>query len=305
MACRLLPFTAVNLSAFHRLRPGSPRTAIFSAILLACLTGSLSAAAAAPEVRTRQFDGLSLEYRLQIENNPRVAYDGQAFVRTVGEKRIYTVLLNRAYFQREGGEIFDRLSKKSEPQRVREESNEGIAALEGDWLSLGRIPVAELRALQIRLENAAWRDLHERCVAAHASARKARKDFVQAFARARLASIEEHEVSHLIDLARGGDETSPAFARETELKAFYAELARGGNPLDSMSQALAGLLDEVRRGRTVDYSREKVAAVLRFLRASPNLRPRIPELLGADLSPRESGKVLTIAGNRLLAENRP
>ncbi|MCC6271828.1 MAG: hypothetical protein IT572_00050, partial [Deltaproteobacteria bacterium] len=170
-----------------------------------------------------------------------------------------------------------------------------------DWLSLGRIPVAELRALQIRLENAAWRDLHERCVAA----RKARKDFVQAFALARLASVEEHEVSHLIDLARGGDEASPAFARETELKAFYAELARGGNPLDSMSQALAGLLDEVGRGRTVDYSRDKVATVLRFLRASPNLRRRIPELLGADLSPSESGEVLAVAGNRLLAQNPP
>lgn len=295
----------MHRSPFHRLWPRSPRTAIFAAILLACLTASLSAAAASPEVKTRQFDGLTLEYRLQIENNPRVAYDGQAFVRTEGGKRIYTVLLNRAYFDREGGEIFDRLSKGSEPQRDRAETSEGLAVLEADGISLGRIPVAKLRGLQIRLENAAWRDLHERCVAAQASARKARKDFVQAFARARLASIEEHEVSHLIDLASGGDETSPAFARETELKAFYAELARGGNPLDSMSQALAGLLDEVRRGRTVDYSREKVATVLRFLRASPNLRGRIPELLGADGSPRGSGEVLAIAGNRLLAENRP
>lgn len=295
----------MKLSAYHRLWPRSSRTAIFAAILLACLTASLSAAAAPPEVKTRQFDGLTLEYRLQIENNPRVAYDGQAFVRTEAGKRIYTVLLNRAYFEREGGEIFDRLSKGSEPQRDSPEAGEGIAVLETDWFSPGHIPVAGLRTLQIQLENAAWRDLHERCVATQASARKARRDFVRAFARARLASIEEHEVSHLIDLARGGDEASPDFARETELKAFYAELARGGNPLDSMSQALAGLLDEVRRGRTVDYSREKVAAVLRFLRASPNLRRRIPELLRADGPPSGSAEVLAIAGNRLLAENPP
>lgn len=295
----------MKLSAYHRIWPRSSRTAIFVAILMACLTASLSAAAAPPEVKTRQFDGLTLEYRLQIENNPRVAHDGQAFVRTEAGKRIYTVLLNRAYFEREGGEIFDRLSKGSESRRESPEAGEGIAALEADWFSPGHIPVAELRALQIQLENAAWRELHERCVAAHASARKARRDFVRAFARARLASIEEHEVSHLIDLARGGDEASPDFARETELKAFYAELARGGNPLDSMSQALAGLLDEVRRGRTVDYSREKVAAVLRFLRASPNLRRRIPELLRADGPPSGSAEVLAIAGNRLLAENPP
>lgn len=295
----------MKLSAYHRIRPRSPRTAIFAAILLACLAASPAAAAAPPEVKTRQFGGLTLEYRLQIEANPRVAYDGQAFVRTEGGRRIYTVLLNRAYFEREGGEIFDRLSNESDARRDRPEAGEGVAVLEADWLSSGRIPVAELRALQIRLENAAWRDLHQSSVAAHDSARKARRDFVRAFARARLACIEEHEVSHLIDLARGGDEASPDFARETELKAFYAELARGGNPLDSMSQALAGLLDEVRRGRTVDYSREKVATVLRFLRASPNLRRRIPELLRGGGSPSGGGEVLAIAGHRLLAENRP
>jgi hypothetical protein len=85
----------------------------------------------------------------------------------------------------------------------------------------------------------------------------------------RLKTIELHEVSHLIDMRGVEDIQGEAFERFTELNAFYTELAFGSNPHDVMAQGLAGLLDELRQGRPVDYSIQKVATVLHFLKKCP------------------------------------
>lgn len=266
-------------------------------------------------VKTRQFEGGQLEYRVEIENKPGARYDGQAFTRSRNGKTSYVVVLNRAFFAKESKEIFRRLQQGHRPAPPPELFQNALADLDS-WAAQsrprsqpeGKDFVARLRLVQTYLEDLAWRGAYEACLAKETAAGEAERCFTAAFSASRLATIEEHEVAHLLDLAAGGDPDSAGFARYTELNAFYAELFRGANPLDTLSQALVGGMEELRRGATVDYSLEKIRRVLTFITSSRRFRPLLARASGprcclevlAQLSPED----FVFTGRELGRQNR-
>jgi hypothetical protein len=219
-----------------------------------------------------------MDYRLVSRESPHVDFDGEAFYRREENRSVPMVVLNRAFFQREAESLFQRFEKDSEGE------SEGIHLTSRDWKTLeerllrldpakypkfSRSDRESLESLRLALEGRAWRPLFERTREETSSRRERLSRFVEGFTSIRLETIEHHEVSHLLDLSQASDPDAPGFNHFTELNAFFTELAYGSNPHDVMAQAMTGLLDELRRGRPVDYSAAKVAAVLRFLRDCP------------------------------------
>jgi len=223
-----------------------------------------------------------ISYHLLIENNPRLSFDGKAFIRRVDGRRVPFVTLNIAFLEKEALSLFHRFqsqSAKASPSPLPVERN-AIMALEErlmelrnpslSSLSTGTLSIqGALKKLQDSLENVAWLRTYRMSVKNASTAEEAERNFVKGFMEQRLKTLEYHEVAHIHDILTAVETQSKDFERFTEANAFYAELAYGENPHDVMAQALAGLIDEIHQGKTVDHSAEKVVSVLRFLKQCP------------------------------------
>src|SRR5262249_838729 len=131
----------------------------------------------------------------------------------------------------------------------------------------------ELKKIEDTLEDLAWREAYQRAWQGAAPREAAERAFVAEFVQIRLFTIERHEGAHLLDLQNNslkpGAKREDSFQKFTELNAFYTELANSPNPLDALTQAVAGLLDEIRQAKSVDFSLEKVTTLLDFLKRCP------------------------------------
>lgn len=216
-----------------------------------------------------------VEYRLLIQENSALKFDGEAFVKTHEGRRVNYVSLNRAFLKKEAEDLFLRFEKTGEsmtgfpiPAKNQLMTLEReLMISQGHVLSVGA--KNSLRALQLHFEALAWNPVYRDALQGAASRQAALNRFTEKFIQIRSRAIEYHEASHLIDIAEAVETESQAFEKYTELNAFYTELAYGDNPYDVLSQGLVGLRDEMNRGGSVDYSLEKVLAILRFLRECP------------------------------------
>ncbi len=221
------------------------------------------------------------------KKNPNVDFDGEASFEIVNGQKIFRVVLNPVFFEREARNLFRRLAREKE-ESVRGGfgvNNESLLQLEKhlsemghDGKSFAKLPLdprTELKMVQQGLEKLAWQGLFEDCRKNAKSNKEAEKNFVQKFTQERMATIERHEAAHVLDLKTAdGKMNEEDFAKFTELNAFYTELAFGSNPLDVMSQAISGLIDEMGKGKPIDFSVDKVATVIRFLKKCPRFASR-------------------------------
>lgn len=224
------------------------------------------------EIRYLQVWGRKVEYHFLLQWNSMIHDDGEAFRTTWKGRPANFVVLNRAFFETDARELFRDLYRSKGTEKNLLSNAEFLAGLEKRLFSVqGTSPVSRqtlsaLRALQFSLEQAAWREDYEESWKGASGYKAAEAKFAARFLQVRMKTNEYHEVAHLIDLTESSDNDSDPFNRYTELNAFYTELAYGENPQDVMVQALSGLLEEIEQGKTLDYSIEKVATVLRFLK---------------------------------------
>jgi hypothetical protein len=111
----------------------------------------------------------------------------------------------------------------------------------------------------------AWRGLFQNSLEKTASLKKAEELFVKAFIASRMRTIHFHEAAHIIDCSKTTDRETTKFKRYSELNAFYTELAYSENPKDVLAQTLVGVLDELKQGKSVDFSIEKLTSLLNYL----------------------------------------
>lgn len=260
------------------------------------------------EEKTLQIWDQDVQYQYLAKKNPNVDFDGETSFEIVNGQKIFRVVINPVYFEREAKDLFRRFLQDQE-QSVRgilDVNNEELFQLEKHLMQLGKDkesfaklpfdPRIELRMVQQTLEKLAWQGLFEDSQKNAKSIKEAERNFVQKFTQERMATIERHEAAHVLDLKKAeGNTDTESFARYTELNAFYTELAFGSNPLDVMAQAISGLLEELDKGKPVDFSVEKVAKVIGFLKKCPRFASRFSakkmpkcclEMLG-DLTPQE------------------
>jgi hypothetical protein len=253
-----------------------------------------------------------VQYQLLIQSDPKAVYDGESFARLKDGVETRFVVLNPAFSEKEGRELFHRLSCKTKTFTFA--ANPALENLEKKFLSedlsdkilrKDRSLRKALVILQCHLEQSAWAELKARALRESPSRREAELRFVQYFEKVRMKSVEIHEVAHLIDLEENGDDPSLDFDRYTELNAFFSELAYGSNPQDVMAQALAGVIDEMEDGKSTDYSSFKVANVLKILKQDPRFREGFPEpLSGWSLLMKVKNSDFSEAGKSLYRDNR-
>lgn len=220
-----------------------------------------------------------IQYQFIIKNNPRLPFDGEASRKQVSGKEIHFIVLNKAFFHREAKDLFARFEKNYISMGQDLLSKEDLRQIETFLMTLKISPegspsldqktILLLKHLKENLEYLAWSPLYRISLQENRSQKEAERRFKKEFIQTRLETIEWHEVAHLSDIKGTSDTKGEAFGRFTELNAFYAELAYGTNPHDVMAQALAGLIDELNQGKNVDFSLEKVATVLKFLKECP------------------------------------
>jgi hypothetical protein len=238
------------------------------------------------EGKTLQIWDQDVQYQYLVKKNPNVDFDGETSFEIVNGKKIFRVVINPIYFEREARDLFRRFLRDKE-QSVRGSfvDNEELFQLEKQLSAMGQHgkvpaqlsfdPRVELKMVQQTLEKLAWQGLFEDCRKNAKSIKEAERNFIQKFTQDRILTIERHEAAHVLDLkAADGNTDQESFARFTELNAFYTELAFGSNPLDVMSQAISGLVEELDKGRPVDFSVEKVATVISFLKKCPRFASR-------------------------------
>jgi hypothetical protein len=256
---------------------------LFSFAFLSFLYSSVTQAASISQEGTPRYlkvwDHL-VQYQFLIKEDPKAMNDGEAFTKNVKSQTISYVVLNKAFFEKEARGLFKRFTQSESLASFQNSSTErSWIDLEKNILSLKNLnhPIPSLdsatqlslKNLQSFLEKTAWLEAYHASLKNTSSSQEAEERFVEFFTKTRMNTIEYHEAAHLIDLLQAGDRKKFDFKRFTELNAFYAELTYGENPHDVMSQAIAGLIDEMGQGKTVDYSIEKVIAVLKFLKECP------------------------------------
>jgi len=239
--------------------------------------------------RTLKIWDREIEYQFLLKNDANLRHDGEAFTKKLKGQKIAYVVLNPAFFEKEAEGLFERLRQeknlsvnfKSLNSQELTRLEEKLLGLEGgsvSYASLTSSSKESLRKLQNLFEEIAWRGLFKASLANGRSLQEAKEIFSRDFTARRLKTIEHHEVAHLYDILNFKDTKSPQFEKFTEVNAFYAELVYGENPQDTMAQAVSGLIDEMSRGKVVDYSVEKVLSVVEFLRDCPPfakyLKPR-------------------------------
>ena len=222
-----------------------------------------------------------IQYQLLLHPDSKATFDGESFARVKEGTTTHFVVLNPAFLEKEGRELFHRLSLQAKNKIF--EPSPALVSLEKKVLSQDsscKIPRKDrsirkaLEILQSSLEDSAWAPAWLEAVRGSATKKEAEVRFVQHFTKERLATLEVHEVAHLIDLEDHGDDGSPNYDRFTELNAFFSELAYSSNPKDVMAQALSGLIDEMDEGKATDYSGSKVGQVLSFLNKNLSSHPR-------------------------------
>jgi hypothetical protein len=233
-----------------------------------------------PELRSRVVWGQAVEYQLILKNNPRLPFDGEASRKQVKGRETHFILLNKAFFHKEAKSLFARFEKDASAQKQNPPSGEQLRHLEERLLSLlnstKELPNLDqetelsLKQLESYLEYLAWSPLYQQAKQNSVSQKEAEQYFERQFTQTRLETIEWHEAAHLADIKGKSDTQGEAFSRFTELNAFFAELVYGANPHDVMAQALTGLIDELRRGQNVDFSRHKVVTLLDFFNDAPH-----------------------------------
>lgn len=222
--------------------------------------------------------GREISYHYIPVNNERVRYDGTAYVATDKKgNRENRLVLNSAFFKKEADGIFDDFEKEPNPSTGLQVNLEEFVAVlfdaerrlkEGEGLDGDEKKklLLHLQDLENQLKYAAWFDIYRKS--------KNKSDFVRAFAKIRGATIEYHELSHLRDELEwaelaGGDSPElkrddSVFWNQTEVRAFLTEMAYGVNPRDSLFQAVAGGIQEIRRGKNMDFSVQKLNSVLQI-----------------------------------------
>jgi hypothetical protein len=218
-----------------------------------------------------------VEYQVLIKNDPSSNHDGETSLKIEKGQKIYYVVLNPAFFENEGKNLFRQMGE--EKPQLKAQGVEELASLESKLLQLNSSVAPKealspstkeaLKKLKNTLEEIAWRKIYQDSLTRGASSEKAEQLFVRTFTDLRLKTIERHEAAHVYDLQNSSDHESPQFEKYTEMNAFYAELVYGENPHDVMAQAIVGLMDEMNQGKVVDHSIEKVVSVLQFLKTCP------------------------------------
>lgn len=221
--------------------------------------------------------GTTISYQFILKEDPKVKFDGEAFFRKEGGQRINYVVVNTAFFRKEALELFSRFKQTKMdagfPSMAKLKNLEGVLLplqevnLQKDTISSAHFE--DLKHLQNALEKLAWSELVQDSLRSTNSEEEAFNQFLSRFTKIRVDTIERHEAAHLIDIQGTKGDHLPGFDKKTELGAFFTELAYGPNPQDVMAQAIAGLLDELKKGKPVDYSIEKVTTTLEFLKECP------------------------------------
>ena len=228
--------------------------------------------------KTATLWGHTVSYRFIPINNERVRYDGTAYVAADKKgNRENRLVLNSAFFKKEAELIFGDFEKQPNPSiGLRVDLAEFIAVLssaeqrlgEGDGLKGDQKKklLTHLRDLEHQLQYAAWYGIYKRS--------KDENDFARAFAEVRASTIEYHELSHLRDELEWAGLAGPdspelkrddaVFWNQTEVRAFLTELAYGSNPRDSIFQAVTGGIQEIERGKNMDFSIQKLNSVLKI-----------------------------------------
>ncbi|GEM_PF-6116006 len=206
--------------------------------------------------------GRHIQYQRIVTKDPHVSFDGEAYSKIKKGERIYYIVLNTAFFEKQAKKLFQNFSQKQDLAVILAAPLHVLNKLEKN--DKDEKALTDLRS---SIEQLAWVRLYRSSLAGAPSRAKAEENFVQEFIRIRMKTIEYHEAAHLLDLSEKIDHESKAFAKYTELNAFYAELVHGDNPYDVMFQAVSGFIDEMKQNKNVDYSIEKVRTVLHYLSA--------------------------------------
>lgn len=252
-------------------------TIFLSGLLLFAVNCSASAAVPGRDgEKSLSLWGQEVRYRLTHEHNARLSYDGKALAPSEARGHFNQVVLNVAFLKPEAEDLFNRMWRAgiSFPRGGGPLLPKGISRLEKRLLqgrSLSPRDYKNLHQIKESLEWSAWAGVFQGCAGQFPEREKAQACFLENFSRIRLEAIEYHEVSHLLDLSRKKNiRNTGEFGRDSELNAFFTELAYGANPLDVMAQALAGCLEEARLGKGVDDSTLKLQKVLGFLAKKPH-----------------------------------
>lgn len=250
-------------------------------IILIFFIGTLAGAKAEAtlgKMKTATLWGRPVSYRYIPINNSTVRYDGTSYVyadkKGTRENRL---VLNSAFFRKEAEQIFADFEKKPDfPPDQTVDLAEFVAVLtdaeerlkQGDGLTgeQKKILLTHLEELERQLQYSAWFPVYQSA--------KNKSDFIGAFAAVRAKTIEYHELSHLLDESEWADiagrnsslkRDDAVFWNQTEVRAFLTELAYGSNPRDSVFQTVSGAVDEIRRGRNMDFSIQKLNEVLKIV----------------------------------------
>ena len=209
-----------------------------------------------------------VEYQLKMIADSSFTYDGESTFYREDNKTIYHVTLNTAFLEKEAEELFARFTKINSiaaeqllpaPQDLLELEQ----ALLEKRVSLSHRQKQVLRHLQESFEFLAWYKMYQQSWKGVATSEQARAKFAKAFLNSRVHSVEMHELGHLIDLKQ--QPRVEDFKKFSELNAYYTELFYGGNPYDTLAQVLAGVRDEIRQKKRVDFSHEKVLVLLQWV----------------------------------------
>lgn len=210
--------------------------------------------------------GETFSYQLVILTKKNAIYDGKAFTVERGAKKIRRVVLNNAFFEKEGLELWNEFIKGTPPSLAGSpplmEFLDKLKSFNGSEINN---LVDQLTILKNQLQYASWYDVYQQ-------AKGDKKKFVKQFVKLREETIEYHELSHLLDeirLERRKGSTDEKFAQDTELRAFLTELVYGENPRDSLWQVVSGVLAEIKMSSVSDYSIHKLVEVLEATRTIP------------------------------------
>lgn len=218
-----------------------------------------------------------IKHVLLIKNDPRLPFDGEAYTKTHKGVEKNFIVLNKAYFEKEAKELFQKFVKiRNAPANKAKHPYYQLSELEREILlahnstnrplMLNYKLKSVLRELKESMEMQAWSALFQNSVEKTDSLKKAEEFFIKYFIASRMKTIHFHEAAHIIDCSKTTDRDSVKFKRYSELNAFYTELAYGENPRDVISQTLVGVLDELKQGKSVDFSIEKLTSLLNYLK---------------------------------------
>lgn len=225
--------------------------------------------------------GHEVNYQLVILQNPELSYDGATFKLNPSNAQKNRIVLNTVFFKKEALEMWDDFKTTSQPSFTTSPDlmgflsdlmvmNRQMKRLESLTSQQKAVFVSHLKELKKQLQYAAWFEIYQNVSQASKSSSQARMHFVRLFTQIRKQTIEYHEASHLLDeIQRNDSLPGQAYAQDTEVKAFLAELVYGPNPQDSLWQMVAGVLDEIETGRSVDCSIQKLTDVLYGIQTMP------------------------------------